>query len=202
MARTIFVNPSLVSEILDEISTSNNWSKELAKTIFELLIPNDFKEQLKRRSNTIWILDEYTASYWILDEYTASYPWELLQDRVSEARPLCVNAGMIRQLSEKEGDFSIKNVYENNALVVGDPFLNGFITQLPGAYAEAELVTKLFKENQFNVTDSLKEKSAQIINKLFSKDYKLIHLAGHGLYNAKDPAASGMVIGDHLHRVW
>ncbi|HRD56943.1 MAG TPA: CHAT domain-containing protein [Ferruginibacter sp.] len=188
MARTIFVNPSLVSEILDEISTSNNWSKELAKTIFELLIPNDFKEQLKRRSNTIWILDESTASY----------PWELLQDRVSEARPLCVNAGMIRQLSEKEGDFSIKNVYENNALVVGDPFLNGFITQLPGAYAEAELVTKLFKENQFNVTDSLKEKSAQIINKLFSKDYKLIHLAGHGLYNAKDPAASGMVIGDHV----
>lgn len=188
LERNIYINPALVKEILDDISTNNNWSRELAKTIFELLIPNDFKEQLKRRSNANWILDTETAEY----------PWELLQDSVSEARPLCVNAGMIRQLSEKDSAFHINTVAVNNALVVGDPFLDGFITQLPGAFAEAELVAGVFKNEKFDTTISLKEKSSQIIKKMFSQDYKIIHLAGHGLFNADDPKASGMVIGKNV----
>lgn len=188
LERKIFVNPSLVKEILDDISTNNSWNRELAKTIFELLIPNDFKEQLKRRSNANWILDNDTAGY----------PWELLQDSVSEARPLCVNAGMIRQLSEKDSAFRINTVATNNALVVGDPFLDGFITQLPGAFAEAEMVSAVFRNEKFDTTISLKEKSSQIIKKMFSKDYKIIHLSGHGLFNAAEPAASGMVIGKNV----
>lgn len=188
LERKIYINPSLLSEILEEISTSNAWNKELAKTIFELLVPNDFKEQLRRRSN----------SSWVLDDTTAAYPWELLQDRVAEARPLCVNAGLIRQLSEKESNFTINTVTANNALVVGDPFLNGFITQLPGAYSEAELAADLFAANNYTVTRSLQEKSSQIIHKLFSQDYKLMHLAGHGLFDAGNPAASGMVIGNNV----
>ncbi|RYY70258.1 MAG: CHAT domain-containing protein, partial [Chitinophagaceae bacterium] len=189
LERDIYINPSLVKEILDDISTNNNWSRELAKTIFELLIPNDFKEQLKRRSNANWILDTETAEY----------PWELLQDSVSEARPLCVNAGMIRQLSEKDSAFRINTVATNSALVVGDPFLDGFITQLPGAYAEAELVSAIFKDKKFATEISLKEKSSQIIKKMFSNDYKIIHLAGHGLFDAENPAASGMVIGKDVY---
>ncbi|RYF90962.1 MAG: hypothetical protein EOO03_02505 [Chitinophagaceae bacterium] len=157
LERKIFINPSLVKEVLDDISTNNNWNKELAKTIFELLIPNDFKEQLKRRSNANWILDTETAQY----------PWELLQDSVSDARPLCVNAGLIRQLSEEESSFSINTVAANNALVVGDPFLDGFITQLPGAFAEAEMVAAIFKARKFDTNISLKEKSSPIIKKMF-----------------------------------
>lgn len=188
LERSIYINPSLVKDILDDISSNNTWSRELAKTIFELLIPNDFKEQLKRRSNANWILDTHTAAY----------PWELLQDSVAEARPLCVNAGMIRQLSEKESAFRINTVAANNALVVGDPFLDGFITQLPGAFAEAEMVAGIFKEKHFDTSISLKEKSSQIIKKMFSQDYKIIHLAGHGLFNAENPEASGMVIGKNV----
>jgi hypothetical protein len=188
LERSIYINPALVKDILDDISSNNTWSRELAKTIFELLIPNDFKEQLKRRSNANWILDTHTAAY----------PWELLQDSIAEARPLCVNAGMIRQLSEKESAFRINTVAANNALVVGDPFLDGFITQLPGAFAEAEMVAGIFKEKQFDTNISLKEKSSQIIKKMFSQDYKIIHLAGHGLFNAEKPEASGMVIGKNV----
>ena len=188
LERKIYINPALVKEILDDISTNNNWSRELAKTIFELLIPNDLKEQLKRRSNANWVLDNDTAEY----------PWELLQDSVAEARPLCVNAGMIRQLSEKESAFRINTVAVNNALVIEDPFLDGFITQLPGAFAEAEMVASVFKTKRFDTTISLKEKSSQIIKKMFSQDYKIIHLAGHGLFNAADPRASGMVIGNNV----
>jgi hypothetical protein len=185
LERELYLSPSLIKEMLDEISTNNSWSVELAKTIFELLVPNDFKEQLKRRSNASWVLDNYTASY----------PWELLQDSVTEVKPLCINAGMIRQLSVKDTPFRINTVTANNVLVVGDPFLDGFVNQLPGAYREAEMVVKKLESNNLKIVSSLKESSAGIIKKLFYKDYKIIHLAGHGVFNEAEPARSGMVIG-------
>ncbi len=188
LERELYLSPNLIKEMLDEISTNNAWSMELAKTIFELLVPNDFKEQLKRRSNASWVLDNFTAAY----------PWELLQDSITDVKPLCINAGMIRQLSIKDTPFRINNVIVNNALVVGDPFLDGFINQLPGAYTEAEMVAKKLAFNELKTTSSLKEKSAGIIKKLFSKDYKIIHLAGHGVFNEAEPARSGMVIGKDL----
>jgi hypothetical protein len=188
LERDLYLSPRIIQEMLDEISTQNQWSKELAKTIFELLIPNDFKDQLKRRSNASWVVDNYTASY----------PWELLQDSVTDAKPLCVNAGMIRQLSLRDTAFRINTVAANNALVVGDPFLDGYINQLPGAYAEAEMVAAKIKNLSFKTTVSLKEKSSSIIKKLFSDDYKIIHLAGHGVFNEAEPEKSGMVIGKEL----
>jgi hypothetical protein len=188
LERDLFLSPKIIQELLDEISIKNLWTKELAKTVFELLIPNDFKEQLKRRSNASWIVDDFTAGY----------PWELLQDNLTDARPLCVNAGMIRQLSMKDSAMRITTVAANNVLVVGDPFLDGFVTQLPGAYAEAEMLAGKLKSMSFNSTTSFQEKSSDIIKKLYSQDYKIIHLAGHGVFNASDPARSGMVIGKDI----
>lgn len=185
LERDLYLSPKIIHDLLDEISTQNQWTKELAKTIFELLIPNDFKEQLKRRSNASWVVDNYTASY----------PWELLQDSVIDAKPLCVSAGMIRQLSMKDTAYRIGTVAANNVLVVGDPFLDGYVTQLPGAYEEASMVARRLKNLDFKTTTSLKEKSSTIIKKLYSQDYKIIHLAGHGVFNAQDPSRSGMIIG-------
>ncbi len=128
--RRLYSSTNIVEQLLDEISGNNQWSPELAKTIFELLIPNDYKEQLKKQSNINWILDKYTASY----------PWELLQDSVADAKPLCVNAGMIRQLTTQDYRLKINAVTVDNALVVGDPDLNGFVNQLPGAYEEGKIV--------------------------------------------------------------
>ncbi len=188
LERDLNLSPKIIQEMLDEISTQNQWSKELAKTIFELLIPNDFKEQLKRRSNAAWVVDNFTAAY----------PWELLQDSVTDAKPLCVNAGMIRQLSMRDTPFRINTVAANTALVIGDPFLDGYINQLPGAYAEAEMVAAKMQSLALKTTVSLKEKSSSIIKKLFSQDYKIIHLAGHGVFNEAEPSKSGMVIGKEL----
>ena len=186
--RDLQLSPNILQELLEEISTQDQWTKAVAKTIFELLIPNDFKEQLKRRSNASWIVDQYTAAY----------PWELLQDSVSDSRPLCVNAGMIRQLALKESSTMISTVAANNALVVGDPFLDGFIQQLPGANKEAVMLAEKLRNFNFNTAASLNESAGSVIKKLFSEDYKIIHLAGHGVFNADDPSRSGMVIGKDI----
>ncbi|MBA2561949.1 MAG: CHAT domain-containing protein [Chitinophagaceae bacterium] len=187
--RRLYSSTNIVEQLLDKISGNNQWTPALAKTIFELLIPNDYKEQLKKQSNINWILDKYTASY----------PWELLQDSAANAKPLCVNAGMIRQLTTQDYRLKINAVTQDNALVVGDPDLNGFVTQLPGAFKEGELVSALLSTNGFAVTTSLNDSPAETIKALFQADYKIIHLAGHGVFNEKSPENSGMLIGDNVY---
>jgi hypothetical protein len=150
-----------MEEIIEGMSTDNQWTPERAKAIFELLIPNDFKEQLKRHGNINWILDNYAASY----------PWELLQDSTTDTKPMCVAAGMIRQLSTKHDRIIVKPVTKNNALIIADPDLKGFATQLPGALKEGQAVAEMLKEHGTTITTSFKGTHTVIIEKLFSDDY-------------------------------
>jgi hypothetical protein len=184
----LYTTPALLEGIIEDISTKNDWTAERAKTIFELLIPNDFKDRLKRHGNITWVLDYNTASY----------PWELLQDGIGDIKPICIMSGMIRQLSTDRYRKIIKTVAKNDALVVADPDLKGFINQLPGALKEGHLVANRLKEYGITVKESFKDNHMDIIEKVFSKDYKIIHLSGHGSFDSKNPENSGMVIGKNL----
>ena len=185
----LFSTPALMEGAIKEMSTSNRWTPQSAKAIFELLIPNDFKEQLKRHGNINWILDEYTAEY----------PWELLQDEIADARPLCVASGMIRQLSTKNYRQMIKPAPKNNALVIADPDLKGFALQLPGALKEGQMVSEKLAAQGMITTTSFKGNSSEIIEKLFCNDYRIIHLSGHGIFNQDQTKGSGMVIGKDMY---
>ena len=186
--RELFSSTSLVNLFIEQMSTKNNWDAYSAKTIFELMIPNEFKEKLRRKGHISWILDKEAAAY----------PWELLQDSAMNAKPLCVNAGMIRQLSTPNFRINIKRVARDKALIVGDPVLNGFINQLPGAEKEAEEVTNVMNNKGYANSSVIKKTADEIVRQLFSDDYKIIHLAGHGVYTPGSPKQSGMVIGDGL----
>ena len=185
--RTLQTSHDIIDQLLKEISVDNNWSLGKARTIFELLIPNDFKEQVKKQNNIVWVLDEDTAAF----------PWELLQDSADSGKPLAINAGMIRQLVTQDYRLKINAVNNTKALVIGDPELGGMISQLPGAYKEAQVVSSLLSAEGFETTPMLKSSSGQIIEALFSTDYKIIHLAGHGVYDPANPERSGMVIGNN-----
>lgn len=185
----LYTTPSLMEKLISDISTSKKWTPDRARAIFELLIPNDFKDQLKRHGNIIWVLDEYSATY----------PWELLQDSTKDAKPICITSGMIRQLSTSEYSKTIRAVTKNNVLVVADPDLEGFYSQLSGARTEGKKVAGLFREYLKNkggqVTESSFENHTVILEKMFRDDYKIIHLSGHGTFNKDNPEQSGMVIG-------
>ncbi|MFD2824305.1 CHAT domain-containing protein [Lacinutrix iliipiscaria] len=178
----------LIDLFISEISSSNQWNDCTAKTLFELLIPNALKEKLKRKSNILWILEGKTASY----------PWELLQDNSVNAKPLCISAGMIRQLTTKDYRINIKRVAENNALIIADPILNGYVNQLPGARREGTLVKDTMENAGYPFESLIGANAADIVKSLFCKDYSIIHLAGHGIFNPKSPKKSGMVIGDNI----
>jgi hypothetical protein len=109
--KELFSSTPLIDIFIQQLSTQNNWTDGAAKTVFELMIPNEFKDKLKRKGNISWVLDAETAAY----------PWELLQDALGNAKPLCINAGMIRQLSTRNFRLNIKRVANEKAFIVGDP---------------------------------------------------------------------------------
>ena len=185
--RIIYTSTGVVEKLVESISTDNNWSKERARAIFELLIPNDFKSRLKKHGNISWLLDDYTAGF----------PWELLQDNTPGAKPLSVNAGMIRQLTTANSRLNIEAVSENAALVIGDPDTKGFLPALPGALEEAKMVAQLLNDEGFNTIDLMQESPETIVPALVSSNYKIIHLAGHGIFDADPDKPSGMVIGEN-----
>ncbi len=182
--RLLNTSVAIIDQLIEDISTNHKWTPQLAKTIFELLIPNDFKERLKKQSNISWIVDERTARY----------PWEMLQDGAN-AKPLSVNGGMIRQLAINEYRTNVNIINNNKALIIADPDIQGFLGQLPGAFKEGQEVDTILKANRFDTTCLLNESSSKIVQTLFSEDYKIIHLAGHGDFNAKAAEEGGMVIG-------
>ncbi|MGB7392972.1 MAG: CHAT domain-containing protein, partial [Pricia sp.] len=184
----IYSSTPLINEFITEVSHDNQWSSCTAKTLFELLIPNALKERLKRKGHILLIVDTKTASY----------PWELLQDSAANAKPLCVNSGMIRQLSTGQYRTNIKRVADRNALIVADPILDNYIGQLPGAREEGQKVKELLNGSGCPVNALIGSDASAIVRELFCKDYSIIHLAGHGLFKPKSPKESGMVIGKEL----
>jgi tetratricopeptide (TPR) repeat protein len=185
----LYTSTALIDLFIEQISTKNQWTASSAKALFELMIPNEFKERLKKKGSINWILDEKTAAY----------PWELLQENITDAKPLCIGAGMIRQLSTNNYTPDIKKVATEIALVVGDPSLDGFIGQLAGARNEALEVQAMLTKKDFPNVTLINKSASQLISQLFSNDFKIIHLAGHGVYNPGIPSKSGMVIGKEVY---
>jgi hypothetical protein len=124
-----------------------------------------------------------------------------LKDNTGNADPLCCTTGMIRQLQTENYRIRINASSGNKALVVGDPNLNGYklARQLPGAYNEAIEVENMLGINGFDMPNNCIFKSAsEIVQAIFKDEYRIIHLAGHGMFNEKDPELSGMLIGNGI----
>lgn len=191
--RDVFTATATVEKLLTIIAADNQWSKGKARTLYELLMPHDFKDEIKKYGNVVWVLDNYTAGF----------PWELLHDKVTGSKPICIDSGMIRQLIREDGRTKIDRVNNKTALVIGDPQLDGFAQQLPGAKEEAQMVAALLKEKGYIVPQDglVGSNPEEILNAMFGEDYKIIHLAGHGEFNEDSDKAteSGMLIGNGVY---
>ena len=137
----------------------------------------------------------------IMDKTTAGLPWEMLQDISVQSSPLSTQVGMIRQLSTDEFRPGVNYTLANRALVIGNPDTGNYLPSLTGAAAEAEMVNNLLSKIGYETTSSLNDSSSTIIKKMFRSDYKIIHLAAHGLFNEENPDLSGMVIGNKVFPV-
>ena len=187
--RSLFIDPTTLEALLVDSNKQHSWDRELAKTVFELLVPNDFKIAFRDQQNILLILDKSTA--W--------YPWELLHYDRKIGLPICVSTGMIRQLSTSDDRRKIMPVNENKALIIGDPILSSDagIAQLPGAEQEAREVEKLLKKNDFAATLQARKSFKEIITRLYD-EYKVIHIASHGVTDYGPEKKSGILLSDNV----
>jgi tetratricopeptide (TPR) repeat protein len=162
-----------------------------ARTLCELLLPNQLKDSI----------GQLTRMVLEVDAETANYPWELMVD---DGEPLCVKLGFVRQLRTGQYRTQIRAATSKSAYVVGDPVTSDNIPALPGARAEGRLVADLLANRGFSVEYNPERPNAlDVFNRLYAQPYRILHLAGHGYYEASTiadrPARSGMVLEGGLY---
>jgi hypothetical protein len=186
----LFLQPALVHHFVREASAYTAFPRQVAETLFELLLPYELKDGTQDETHLVLLLDDHTAQY----------PWELLADRSpgSVKDPFAVRAGVIRQLRTRQHEFraEVRVPLDRFALVVGDP--PSRLAELKSAQAEASEVASALEAGGYSPHLHLRPSGWVVVRELFARDYQILHLAGHGEYNASHPEASGMVIGENL----
>jgi CHAT domain/Tetratricopeptide Repeats-Sensor len=167
---------------------------QLFNTLYEMLVPNSLKGQGYGGENLMVVVDEQAA---IL-------PLEMLATRSQEGRvrPLAVEAGVIRRLETRGPDTFTRQSAGRAALVIGDPPGTGY-PRLDAAREEARKVADVLRKRGYHVTAIIPDDDdaddrplvVSILNALFRRSYRVVHVAGHGNYEPDDPSHSGVVIG-------
>ncbi|HEX2164918.1 MAG TPA: CHAT domain-containing protein, partial [Thermoanaerobaculia bacterium] len=192
------LQPELIARLLEHpIETASPAHRRVAEALFELLLPLPFKERVAERHKMLLVVDETAARY----------PWELLVDRLAKSgRPVGADAGLVRQLRLDRVRHDVCHPERRAALVIGDP--PSSLPGLPGARDEAVRVADLLARRGWTVErqirgDDESEKGpgkseidpASIAAETMTADPRILHLAGHGLYDPDHPTHTGMVIG-------
>ncbi len=200
-ADTVFGDLDLPRAMADAMAKSGRYDPADAKVLFELLIPNRYKDFLRSHRNVLWRFDRASAAL----------PWELFHDTDTGDEPTFVRAGMVRQLESRTAEVRPSLVRGSTALVIGDPELGTDATnfgQLAGARAEAEAVVEQLGRHGFVTNSEIGSSAIDIVRALFGSAYKIVHIAAHGTFNADEdearpgaevgtiPSRTGIVLGD------
>jgi hypothetical protein len=197
--------------IHDLVTTASNHltrDPQLGRTLFQLLVPQDLESSLEGTSELVLELDDRSATI----------PWELLDAPLDRRRdpkePWAIRNRLVRRLRTEVFRSQVRDAtIEDHALVVGEPASGPTpLAELPGARAEARAVAtallgpKGMAENEVRRLiadeDGHKPGAADIINALFERPYRVLHIAGHGEpAAARDsgptrPALRGVVLSD------
>jgi hypothetical protein len=170
--RLLGTQRALVDQFVTEAIGTTRDNRRISRTLFELLLPNELKEAAPDQDNMVLVLDESAARY----------PWELLEDPSgSRGEPLVIRHGILRQLETREFRESPQGTTELSALVIGDPVSS--LVPLPGAQREAETVARTLQaEGKLRVEKRIRPVAQEVIEALYLRPYRVVHLAGHGIY--------------------
>lgn len=155
----------------------------IAKTLFEMLIPNDLKDSLPS-SDRLRLL---------VDSSSACYPWELILAGRSTAQSnpdqdiglRSAGVSLIRQFTTAQFRASPRSGQLRNALVVGDPHTNDRFVRLPGALREAEAAKRRLDGMGFSTSREVLRGHLEILIELHARPYQIAHFAAHGVVDLR-----------------
>lgn len=185
---------SLVRELVARASNDRNGDPQIGRTLFRLLVPIDIEPFL---SGTSEMLLE-------LDRGTAGIPWEMLDSDPDGGRaeelPWGIRSKVLRKL--RTADYRVRVVdasADAHVLVIGEPLCTDpAYPRLPGARREARAIVKRLSAADAlgpeQVHDLISEDepgvgfdARQIINAVMSRDWRVVHISGHGMPAKESP---------------
>jgi tetratricopeptide (TPR) repeat protein len=204
---------TLIQELVKRAATEANRDPRLGRTLLQLLVPPEVEPFLGGSERMLLEVDEATAPI----------PWELLDTSPGpsgtsgtqgkprdDERPWAIRTALLRKLRTDTFRQQVQDAQPDDAvLVIGEPKIdNTQYLPLPGARAEAEAVAAAFsgtggvgaaRVNALVADDD----ATAVINALFERRYRIVHVAGHGEPVERDPKTGqvlktgGVVLSDH-----
>ena len=184
----------LLRELVAKASTAGSGDTRLGNTLFQLLVPPEVEPFLAGTSRMLLELDDRTAAI----------PWELLDAQNddgtrSDVRPWAIRTQLIRKLRQEHYRQQVQDASIDDAvLVIGEPKVDTAVyPALPGARSEALAVVDALAGpgglQAQRVTALVDDNDAMsIVNALFERRYRIVHVAGHGEPALKD--ANGKLV--------
>lgn len=185
----------LLDALVAEAIADYQPDEQLYNTLYELLVPNSLKGQGYGSENLLLVIDEEAGAL----------PLEMLANRSHDldVQPLAVEVGVVRRLETRTFAETTRPSSGHAALVIGDPAGTG-MPELPAARDEAKKVANLLRTKGYEVTSIIAgvdddDDVVPILNALFRHEYRIVHIAGHGHFDEKDPSRSGVIIGKDVY---
>jgi CHAT domain/Lecithin:cholesterol acyltransferase len=176
----------LLRQLSSGASSDRNGDPQIGRTLFNLLVPLEMEP----------FLGGTTDMQLEVDGGTAGIPWELLDSGApggSDPRPWAIRTKLLRKLATADFRRQVADASaEACALVIGEPACDPPYPRLPGARDEAEAVAKCLSAStalgEARVTalispedpSQLGADSRTIVGALLGRDWRIIHVAGHG----------------------
>lgn len=205
--------PGLIESLIRDAIVSCDYKPDISRTLFQLMIPVDFKSATRQTNRLLMILDEYTANL----------PWEMLQ---ADEEPLALQVQMVRQFSSTNFRRRVTTTISQTACVIANPLTTDFykyfpsydphpenkeenksLASLEGATLEGITVADLLANQGYKVercmpasTEETPSHSAlDVFNTLFKKSYRILMIAAHGEVGLKGKDGkerTGVILSD------
>jgi pimeloyl-ACP methyl ester carboxylesterase len=197
-SREISIQNCIVDSLIKKIRRFPNpaTQQNYGRLLHSLLIPEDFQT----------LIDTNKPLVMLLDKSSAAVPWEMICYGGSQGfSTFGVELRLSRQFTlEGAKVASVVPPFNEDLkiLVIADP-ADGDLS-LPGARLEGERLKKFFEEfkptgnGKITVDSCIGKQECDIVEvlaKIFTEEYDIIHFSGHGYYDPKENDNSGWVFG-------
>lgn len=204
--------PGLIEALVSKIIHRSEYDADICRTLFELMVPLDFKAAARQTERLMLVLDSYTANL----------PWEMLQ---ADNEPLALKTAMIRKLASSRYRRIVNNAGKNTACIIGNPSTDGFYDHFPrpiglndntnhlaslkGAAQEAQTVHQLLQQAHYEVNhlypsaddEHPPHRALAVFNTLFQAHYRILMISAHGEVNIKGKDGkerTGVILSDGI----
>ena len=198
--------PGLIESLVKNAIGRDGYDPDLSRTLFQLMVPLDFKAAAREAEQMVLVVDGYTANL----------PWEMLQ---AEDLPMVLKTAVVRQFASTRYRKTPRSTTRKTACVIANPDTSGYrsrllgaaqdnqdpakdrLPPLAGAAAEGQAVRRLLEAAHYDVTYSDEGAALDVFARLFRQPYRVLVIAAHGVFElmaADGRPRTGVVLSDGM----